>query len=157
MPDPVLDPSTVGRQLAESLATMQWATSLVPVRWIHHVPETAPADAWTVAMNVAHLVTYERCIGLPLLENLAQGGDGAGAIESPFEQSFFADAQRLAGEPIEALMASFEELREREVSIVERYAPDRFNLPVTDAFNSGTHGPNRHSAASGSNRHSRRR
>ena len=92
MPDPVLDPYAVGRQLAESLATMQWATSLVPVRWIHHVPEAAPADAWTVAMNVAHLVTYERCIGLPLLENLAQGGDGAGAIESPFEQSFFADS-----------------------------------------------------------------
>ena len=147
MADPILDQEAVAGLLTESLRTIEWAVGLVPRDWTHQIPDNVPPDSWTVAMNVAHLVTYERCIGLPLLEDLAAGGDGSKAIESPFEQSFLADAERIAGEPIDELLSQFRTLREREVLLVQAFDPARFNEATTEAFNWAIHGSRKHSAA----------
>jgi hypothetical protein len=96
-------------------------------------------------MNLAHIVTYERRIGLPLLESLAAGGDGTGVVT--FEQSFFGDSQAIAGEPIAALLEQFRALREREIAIVQAYDAARFNTAATDAFNTAAHGSRPHSPA----------
>ena len=145
MPDPIFDQSAVAARLRDALETMVWASTLVPARWTHQMPESAPGDSWTVAMNLAHIVTYEKCIGLPLLESLAAGGDGTGVVT--FEQSFFDDAQAIATEPIAALLEQFRTLREREIAIVQAYDAARFNSAATDAFNTPMHGNRRHTPA----------
>src|SRR4051812_46038040 len=67
-------------RLRQSLATLEWASSMVPPPWTHDVPPTAPPGAWSVAMNLAHLITYEEQLALPVLRAMAQGSDGEGVV-----------------------------------------------------------------------------
>jgi len=67
-------------RLRDSLATIEWASSMIPVRWTHDAPPTAAPGAWNVAMNLAHLVTYEEQLALPVLRAMAQGSDGEGTV-----------------------------------------------------------------------------
>ena len=65
------------RRLRDSLADVEFGLAMVPERWHHErSPEVAP-DAWTVAMNLAHLTFYEENVALRLLRSFAPGFDPA--------------------------------------------------------------------------------
>lgn len=145
MPDPFIEQSALVAQLRASLETIEWASSLVPAKWTHRMPDWAPPGAWPVAMNLAHLVTYEESIGLPVLADLAHGGEAVGVVT--LEQSFLEDARVIADDSVASLLHRFRSLRQDEIAIVEAYEESELNSPVTDAFNEGTHGARRHSAA----------
>jgi hypothetical protein len=78
--------------LRRSLATIEWATRVLPPRWTNALLEHDPPDSWTVSMNLAHMVLYEERLAVPMLESLAEGNDGTDRVQSIAER--FPDAMR---------------------------------------------------------------
>lgn len=148
MSDAVFDKDETLARLRDSLTTIESFARLVPPAFTHTNPEWYPADAWSVAMNVAHVVVYEECMGAPLIEALAAGGDGAGAIRSDLEQVFLPEAQKLSSEPIEELLERLRAARDRQIAAVVSIDTVRFNAAVTPLFSGPRHGGGRlHSPA----------
>lgn len=114
--------------LRESLATVEWAVSLLPPRWSHDLPDHYEADAWGAAMNVAHLAVYEEALAAPLIASLAAGGDGTDAAASAAERT--AEAFAIADQPLRVLLQRLRSARQRQIKIVEEYDPKRFNVPL---------------------------
>ncbi|MEX1253214.1 MAG: DinB family protein [Dehalococcoidia bacterium] len=124
-------------RLSDSLRTIEWAVSLVPEQWTHRLPEHYPADAWSVAMNIAHLVTYEEGLAAPMLEALAAGCDGTDVVASADER--LADAVAIADQPLDALMARLRSARGRQIEVVKDFPAERFSAPLTPLW--GRHYP----------------
>jgi hypothetical protein len=129
------------------LATLEWAISLIPGKWSHDLPESYPSDAWSVAMNVAHLTTYEELLACPLLEALRAGKDGSDAVASIDER--VEEARRIVQQPWSDLMSRLHGARLRQVKIVEAFPPARFNAPATGLWGAyyPLYGQRFHSAA----------
>ena len=115
-------------RLRDSLATVEWAVSLLTERWSHDLPDHYEPDAWGAAMNVAHLAVYEDVLATPLLASLAAGGDGTDAAASASERT--AEAFAIADQPLPVLLERLRDARKRQIRIVEGYDPERFNVPV---------------------------
>ncbi len=142
----MFDPNETAQRLSESLATIEWAVSAIPPRFTHELPDFYPEGEWGVAMNLAHLVVYEEEIANPVLAALAAGGDGVGSVRSAMEGWFLNDALAIAGEPIDALLGRLKAARGRQIEMVESFAAERFNAPMTPLWASGRHGTPPHSA-----------
>ncbi len=134
-------------RLGDSLATIESFALLAPPAFTHENPAWYAADAWSVAMNIAHMVVYEECIGGPLIEALAAGSDGVGAIRSDLEQIFLPDAQKLSSAPIASLLERLRTVRDREIAAVAAIDAVRFNAPITPLFSGPQHGGTMHSPA----------
>jgi hypothetical protein len=131
---------TVAR-LRDSLATLEWAAAMIPGRWTHTLRESYPPDAWSAAMNLAHLVVYEEQVAAPVLEALAAGGDGASATRSAMESWFLKDAEAIAGEPVPALLQRLRSARARQIATIESFDEARFNTPVCALWGASHSGP----------------
>ncbi len=118
--------SQTADRLRESLATIEWAVSLLPERWSHAVPDYYEPDAWGAAMNVAHLAVYEDKLAGPVLASLGAGGDGTDAATSADERT--AEAFAIADRPLPELLERLRSARERQIKIVEGFDPERFNV-----------------------------
>ena len=128
---PEISAQDTARRLTDSFRSVEWAVSIVPPQWTHALPDYYGPNDWTVAMNLAHLVVYEEKFATPLLEALAAGDDGEGAVPSPGEGWLLRDATAIASEPVEVLLERLANSRARQVQIVESFPRDRFNEPVT--------------------------
>jgi hypothetical protein len=133
-------------RLRGSLATIEWAVERVPDKWTHALPDFYPGDAWSVAMNLAHMTIYEEEISGPVLRALAAGGDGLGAARSRREDWFLNDAVALSHAPVSEIMRRLVAGRADQIASVAGYDEDRFNAPVTPLWASGRHGAPPHSA-----------
>ncbi|MEX0801115.1 MAG: DinB family protein [Dehalococcoidia bacterium] len=143
---PAFNVQETATRLADSLQTLEWATSLVPPQWTHALPDYYSPGEWSVAMILAHLVIYEETMAAPVLEALAAGGDGVDAAPSPGEGSLSA-AKAISDSAVEELLERLAASRTRQIEIVKSYAPERFNEPVTSLWvNSPIHGRSLHSA-----------
>lgn len=91
-------------------------------------------------MNLAHLATYEELVACPVLEALAAGRDGSGAVTSANER--VEEALRVSAQPLDELMERLRAARQCQIQVVEAFDPQRFNAPVT-----GLWGDRPHSAA----------
>jgi hypothetical protein len=123
----------VARRLRDSLADIEFGVSLVPAEWTHVFPPP-PADAWSVAMNLAHLVVYEEELGNPILSSLARGGDGTDAVRPNMPAWWEPDAKALSGEPLDALLSRLRAARSRHVDLVESFDDTSFNTAVCPVF-----------------------
>jgi Xaa-Pro aminopeptidase len=119
------------QRLQDSLATLEWAVYAVPRDWTHQPPEP---DAWSVAMNLAHLVVYEEEISAPILAALAEGSDGVGSVKSAMEVWFLKDAQAIADRPVAELVERLRAVRKREAETVGAFNEAAFNRPATPLF-----------------------
>jgi hypothetical protein len=133
-------------RLRGSLATIEWAVERVPDKWTHALPDFYPGDAWSVAMNLAHMTIYEEKISGPVLRALAAGGDGVGATPSPAENWFLDDAVALSHAQVGEIMRRLVAGRAEQIASVAGYDEDRFNARVTPLWASGRHGAPPHSA-----------
>ena len=132
---------TVSR-LNESLATIEWAPETIPEEFTHKLPAFYSTDAWTAAMNVAHMIVYEEEIANPVLASLAKGGDGVGAMrirgtraddkarQTPLEEWFLTEARALAVEPVPVLRGRLQRARQAAIEIVQSFSEDTFNARV---------------------------
>jgi DinB superfamily len=116
--------------LRSSLATIEWATRVLPPQWTNALREHYPPDSWTVTMNLAHMVLYEERLAVPMLESLAEGNDGTDRVQSVSEQ--YPDAVLLAEEPMDELMRRLRAARERQLAIVGAMDARRLNAPATE-------------------------
>ena len=86
------------RRLRDSLADVEFGLAMVPERWHHErSPEVAP-DAWTVAMNLAHLTFYEENVALRLLRPFAPGFDPANERQGGDERDNWVDGDGYSGD-----------------------------------------------------------
>jgi hypothetical protein len=72
--------------------------------------------------------------------------DGVGATPSGREDWFLKDATELSEEEVGWIFERLRKARSRQIELVERYDPERFNVPVTPLWSSGRHGAVPHSA-----------
>src|SRR5438270_81403 len=100
----------------------------------HDAPTTAAPGAWSVAMNLAHLVTYEEQLALPVLRAMAHGSDGEGTVRSGLEHWFHADAVALSSDPVDLLVSRLRAAREEQIRTIEPLTDDAFNTPRTRLF-----------------------
>jgi hypothetical protein len=126
----------IAPRLAESLSTVEWAINEIPPEWTHR-PLAITPDDWHPAMNLAHLTIYDEYIARPVLEALAEGGDGIGSTRSGMEHWFSQDAIDLSAEPIDAILARFRSARESHIATVRKFSLERFNHPMTPIWSYG--------------------
>ena len=124
-----------------------WATTLVPDAYTRTLASFLPADSWTVAMNIAHLIVYDESIAIPILASLVAGDDGTTLVRTDNEGWFYGDAVALSSEPMSALLARAGAAREKQIAIVESFAEDDWNRRWSPLFGSGLHGNAPHSPA----------
>src|SRR5262245_37925029 len=79
-----LDRAEAERQLGDSLALLERFVGGARAA-ADHPAVASRTDRWGVAMNLAHLAVYEERVAAPVLEALADGGDGRGAVASAGE------------------------------------------------------------------------
>ena len=144
---PEFDQTKTARRLRDSIDTVIGAARMVPAACIHALMPGLPKDAWTVAMNLAHLVVYDEGISVPVLESLASGADGTTLIRTDNEGWFYNDAVALSSQPLDALISRLEEARARQVDIVQSFSAVDWNRRWSPAFSSGLHGNGPHSPA----------
>ena len=125
------------RQLQGSLEAVAWAASLLPDHLLSRPPQP-PAmfggDAWSAAMNLAHLAIYEERIAVPVLASLAAGGDGTDGLISFGEDRFYAESVALSSDVPERIMARLRAARQQQVELAATFASDRFNAPLTPGW-----------------------
>lgn len=117
-------------RLADSLSTVEWAIRQIPAEWTHR-PLVITPDEWHAAMNLAHLTIDDEYIARPVLEALAEGGDGVGSTRSGMEHWFSQDAIDLSAEPIDLILTRFKAARESHIATVRKFSPEQFNRAVT--------------------------
>ena len=121
----------VVRRLRDSLGDLEFGLARSPEEWHHALPPELPADAWTVAMNLAHLTIYEESVALRLLRSFDPAFDTAGERRGGDESWFYNDALALSAESIEAMMSRLRAARRRQIEIVEALGEDHINSGVT--------------------------
>jgi hypothetical protein len=127
------------QNLESSFRTLEWALAMLPTEWQRRAPTGVIAgfgdDAWSVALNLAHLVIYDERIGLPVLQSLASGGDGTHPnFTTPRESQFLRDWEELSSAPIDGIMDRFRAARERQVTLIRTFSDAEFNRPVTSLW-----------------------
>lgn len=141
MPDSGFDQNETISLLRHSLATVLSAARRVPPQYTHANPEYYPAEAWTIAMNIAHVTTYEEAMANPVLAAMADGGDGSGVVESGMESWFLPRTQELALQPCDVLLDRFRAAREKHIAIAQRFDARRWNEAITPLWQvSAMHG-----------------
>jgi hypothetical protein len=129
---PVFDRAESIRQLEESLRLLERAVAATPERWHRPDEPELPQEFWGVAMNLAHLAIYEERIAAPVLEALADGGDGADAIRPGATPDWEErEAAELSPEPVERILARLRAARERQIAAVGRMPDERFATATT--------------------------
>ena len=123
-------PETIDR-LRDSARTIESFLKLVPERWTHRAPDGWPDDAWSVAMNLAHMVAYEEQLATPVMESIAAGGTGQDVVPSGGEGWLLESAQAMAGASLDSLAARLRATRERQIAIIDAMSGDLFNTPKT--------------------------
>jgi DinB superfamily len=129
MPIYVIDDVT--RRLRDSLADLEFGLARAPARWHHALPPEAAPDAWTVAMNLAHLTIYEESMALRVLRSFEVGFDPAGERRGGDESWFYNDALALSARPIEAMLSRLRSARQQQIDVVESLGEARLNSGVT--------------------------
>ena len=128
----MFDRAETERQLRESLRVLELALAQAPERWHRPSGEETPPDFWGAAMNLAHLAVYEERIAAPVLEALADGGDGSDAIRpgatADWEER---EAAQLSREPVGRILERLRAARERQIAAVRRIPDERFTTPAT--------------------------
>jgi hypothetical protein len=147
MNDLIFDREETVRLLRDSLATVLSAACRVPAAYTHANPEWYAPEDWSVAMNIAHVTTYEDAMANPVLAAMADGGDGVGVVESGLESWFLPRSEALAAESIDVLLARFRAAREEHAAIALRFDVARWNEGITPLWSSGRHGSGLHSPA----------
>ena len=122
-----------------------WAAKLVPAGYTHALLPGAPTDAWTVTMNIAHLIVYDEGIAVPVLESLAAGENGTTKIRTDNEAWFYNDAVALAADPLDALLDRFVSARTRQARVAGSFTDSDWNRRWSPVFGSGAHGNGPHS------------
>ena len=119
------------RRLRDSLADLEFGLEQSPARWHHALPPEVAPDAWTVAMNLAHLTIYEENVALRLLRSFAPGFDPAGERRGGDEAWFYNEALALSAEPIEQALWRLRSARQEQIELVESLGETRLNSGVT--------------------------
>ncbi len=139
------------QRLEESLKAIEWAASLVPPEWAHRSPSgtrmSSEENAWSVAMNLGHLVLYAERLPCPVLESLLSGGDGVGDTWFKEPSPYEAPAVELASQPIDGILRRLREARAREVSLAMSFSEVAWAAPATRAWGASGYGPRLHSPA----------
>jgi hypothetical protein len=141
------DRAETAQRLRQSLDVVEWAARLVPPGFTHANPKWYAEDAWSVAMNVAHLAIYEERIANPLLAALSGGHDGVDAVKSAMEHWILEESTALAKESFDTILCRLGEARVRQLELVDQFADARWNERATPLFATGMHGTSPHSAA----------
>lgn len=124
---------TIAR-LEGSFETVAAFVDVVPERYTHTLPPGWPDDAWTVAMNLAHMVVYEEMLAAPVLDALAAGGDGSAAAPSGAEDWFTRETLAAAALDVATLVTRLDAARQRQVAAIRSMTEERFNEPVCMLF-----------------------
>lgn len=131
---------TVG-QLTETLRMLEWVVARVPSAWHHRAPaglvRGLRGDERSVSMHLAHLALYEVKLANPVLDDLANGGDGSGAVESAHVSWFLPEVQALSAAPLGEIMERLKGARAHHIEITRRFDDKRFNLPATALWGTG--------------------
>ena len=127
----VFDQRETVARLRDSLSTIESFLVLVPAQWTHTPPPGSPEGAWSMAMNLAHMVVYEEQLATPVLEAMSAGGNAQDLVPGGGEEWLLGGATAIASEPIETLAARLRAVRERAIAIVESTPADLFNQPRT--------------------------
>lgn len=122
------------QRLEDSLRTVEWAVAQLPES-LYRATTLEPRalfeeGSWSAAMNLAHLTLYDERLGLPLVEALAAGGDGAGAVPAYGENWLINDAIPLSEEPRDHVLVRLRTARQRHVELAKGFTDERFNTPV---------------------------
>lgn len=147
----LFDRASILRRHTESLATLEWAVSLIPEEWTHRSPSDTKMSqeegAWSVAMNLAHLTLYTERLPISVLASLLEGGDGVSGSwfgePSPYEP----DAVALAATPVGAIMERLKSAHASEQALSLGFSADAWTRPQTAAWGSSGIGPRLHSPA----------
>ena len=121
----------VVRRLRDTLSDLEFGLAQAPKRWHHALPPEVPTDAWTVAMNLAHLTIYEESMALRLLRSFEPGFDPAGERRGGDESWFYNEALALSAESIEAMLSRLRAARQHQIDVVEALGEDRLNAGAT--------------------------
>ncbi len=121
----------VVRRLRDSLSDLEFGLARSPEQWHQALPPELPADAWTVAMNLAHLTIYEESVALRLLGSFDPAFDPAGERRGGDEAWFYNEALALSAESIEAMLSRLRAARLGQIEIVETLGEERINSGVT--------------------------
>ncbi len=124
----VFDQRETAARLRDSLRTIESFLALVPAEWTHKPPSEG---AWSVAMNLAHMIAYEEQLATPVLTAMADGGSGQDVVPSGGEAWLLDSATAIASEPVGVLAARLRAIRERAIALVESTPADLFNAPNT--------------------------
>ena len=133
--------------MRDSFETVAWAARMVPEGFTHAPMPWQPAEDWSVAMNLAHLVVYDESIASPILESMAAGEDGTTLVRSTVENWFLDEMVALSREPVEMLLSRLEASRSRQSGFIAAFSEDDYNRRWTPAFATGRHGNPPHSPA----------
>lgn len=129
------------QMLEQSRDVLAWVVARIPSDWHHRSPggivRGLPKDAWSIAMNIAHLALYEDKIANPILYDLSTRGDGTGAVQSTHMSWFWRDVLSLTEQPLEEIMERFFVTRSRQIQIVRTFDSIRFNAPATFLWGTG--------------------
>lgn len=119
------------RRLRDSLADLEFGLARVPERWHHELSPDVARDAWTVAMNLAHLAIYEETVALTLLRSFAPDFDPKGERRGGDESWFLNQSIELAREPIGVILQRLTKARAEQIALVESCGEERLNAGVT--------------------------
>ncbi len=119
------------RRLRDSLTDLEFGLEQAPERWHHALPPEVAPDAWTVAMNLAHLTIYEENVALLLLRSFEPGFKPAGQRQGGDEAWFYNEALALSAEPIEPALARLRTARQQQIELAESLGEARLNSGVT--------------------------
>ena len=121
----------VVRRLRDSLADLEFGLAQAPARWHHALPPEVAPDAWTVAMNLAHLTIYEENVALRLLRSFEPGFDPAGERRGGDEAWFYNEALALSTEPIDQSLSRLRIARRQQIELAESFGETRLNSGIT--------------------------
>lgn len=119
------------RRLEDSLRDLEFGLSMVPEQWTHVLVPGAPADGWTVSMNLAHLAIYEEVTALPLLRSFEPAFDIASARRGGDESWFLNESIALSKEPVASILERLRTARREQIELAQGLGEERLNHGTT--------------------------
>lgn len=133
--------SKTSELLLQTLALLEWIVPRVPIEWHHREPAGTvrgiKGDERTVAFHLAHLTLYENKLANPVLESLAEGGNGVATVPNGHVYWFLEDVKALSVEPLHDIVTQLRAARMRHLKIVSSFDDERFNVPLTPLWGTG--------------------
>jgi hypothetical protein len=129
----------VVRRLEDSLRDLEFGLGMVPPQWTHAAVPGAPADSWTVAMNLAHLAIYEEVTALLMLRSFEPGFDVASAPPVGDESWFSQQALAISVQPVAAIFDRLRAARSEQIDLVRHLGEARLNNGVTPLWPDPNH------------------